>query len=261
MLKIPIVDDTGASAWPELFPITRIDALRNAVGARQFSGQMMLQYVAPDNTRLDPGDLRLYDAKFDIYTAKIADTVITGVSVYWDPSGGGPRADGSVCVLVYRDDKNRHIFIHDVVYLTVPDGTTHPLGYQCEKVIDFMLQHNVYRISVETNGIGNALPEIIRDVAMRREVNISVLRVVNNKNKESRILDAIEPVLTTGRLHANIRVQSTPLISEMIGWSPHGAGHDDGLDAIAGAICATPVPVRAQNRVIQTYNANINFKP
>ncbi|HBS76402.1 MAG TPA: hypothetical protein DEA31_00870, partial [Alphaproteobacteria bacterium] len=47
VLKIPIIDATGASAWPELFPPARIAELRGAVGPRHFASQMLLQPVAP----------------------------------------------------------------------------------------------------------------------------------------------------------------------------------------------------------------------
>ncbi len=260
-LRIPIVDKNGCSAWPELFPQERIDALRQTVGPRHFSAQMMLEYVPVDRARLDPDALHLYSDEFDVRSARIGDNQITGVAAYWDPSGGRRGADGSVCVILYRNDKTHHVFIHDVVYLTVPDGTLHPLGYQCDMIIDFLARHRLRRIYIETNGIGNALPEIMRDVAARRGTTITVQNVINNRNKESRILDAIEPVLNTGRLHMHTRVQQTPLVSEMIGWTPtHCIGHDDGLDALAGAICAAPTPVRPLGASPPAFSANTNFR-
>lgn len=259
-LKIPILDSDGHPAWPELFPIERIEALRQTVGPRHFSAQMMLDFVPPDRARLDPDGLNLYSYEFDARTAKIGDMPVTGASAYWDPSGGTRHSDGSVCVMLYCDDASRRVFIHDVMYITVPDGTLHPMGIQCDRVIDFLSRHHLRRIYIETNGIGNTLPEIMRDTCTRRDTRITVQRVVNNKNKESRILDAIEPLLGTGRLYMHIRVQQTPLISEMIGWTcTGGAGHDDGLDAVAGAICATPTPVRPLGATIKSIKANTNF--
>ncbi len=259
-LKIPIINAAGESAWPEKFPISRIDQLRESVGPRHFSAQMMLQYVAPDRARLDPDALDLYDAEFDIRTARIGDALITGAAVYWDPSSGRKKSDGSVCILIYRDDKNRHIYIHDVLYLVVSDDELHPLSRQCDMVLDFMARHNMCRITIETNGIGNALPEIMRDVSTRRGARIVVQKITNHTSKETRILNAIEPVLTTGRLHAHRRVQSSPLLAEMIGWSPvHTIGHDDGLDAVAGAICAEFSPVRPIGTHVASFHANTNF--
>lgn len=260
-LRIPVLDSNGIPVWPELFPIERIDALRETVGFRHFSSQMMLEYVPPDRARLDPDALHLYSDEFEPRTSKIGDKIVTGYSMYWDPSSGKRQSDGSVCVLIYRDDSSKRIFIHDVMYITVPDTTLHPLAYQCDAVIDFCKRHNVGRLSIETNGLGNALPEIMYDVSARRGEKIYVQKVVNTKNKESRILDAIEPVLSTGRLYANTRIQQTPLISEMIGWMPFGGiGHDDGLDAVAGAISAIPNIVRPVGSATKIFNANTNFR-
>ena len=260
-LKIPVISGDGTPAWPEMFPVSRIDEMRRAVGARYFSAQMMLEFVAPERARLDPDALHLYDDAFDMRTARIGEYLVTGAVAYWDPSTGRQKSDASVCVLVYRDDNNRHLFIHDAVYLTVSDSELHPLARQCEMVLEFLLRHGLHRVCIETNGIGNALPEIMRDVARRQNVSVNIQDITNHTKKETRILDAIEPVLTTGRLHAHRRIQSTPLIAEMLGWSPlGGVGHDDGLDAVAGAICAAPVPVRPLGQIIRPFTANTEFK-
>ncbi len=261
MLRIPIVDENGDSAWPAVFPPSRIDELRTTVGARHFSSQMMLTFVPVDRARLDPDALHLYIDEFDVHTARIGTHLITGASVYWDPSSGRNNRDGSVCVLLYRDDKSHNMFIHDVMYLTVGDEELHPMTRQCESVLSFMLRHHTRTVSIETNGIGNTLPEFMCDVAAHRGERIFIRKITNNKNKESRILDAIEPVLTTGRLYAHRRVQSTPLLAEMLGWSPLARGtHDDGLDAVAGAIYATPVPVRPFGQNIRPITANTKFE-
>ncbi len=260
-LRIPIIDSAGNPAWPELFPIERIEDLRQTVGDRYFSAQMMLQFVPPDRARLDPDSLHLYDDDFDIRNAKIGNALITGVTAYWDPSSGRKKSDGSVCVLIYRDDKNKHFFIHDVKYLLVSDEENHPLAHQCQMVSDFLSKHALHKIYIETNGMGNALPEIMRTVTQQRGIKVQVQKILNHSKKESRILDTIEPILTTGRLHAHRRVQFTPLLSEMLGWSPVGStGHDDGLDAVAGAICAAPLPVRPLGQRLRPFTANTDFK-
>ena len=259
-LKIPIVDAVGTPAWPEMFPLSTIDSLRTTVGARHFASQMMLTPISSERVRLDPGAIHFYDDDFNSQNAHIGDNVITGATIYWDPSLARINSDGSVCVMIYRDDKSHRIFIHDVMYLVVSDNDDHPMATQCERVLDFMVHHNMRRICVETNGIGNALPEILRECAGKRGMDIVVQNVVNNKRKSDRIIDTLEPILSTGRLYCASRVQSTPLLSEMIGWSPVGCTtHDDGIDAVAGAISAMSIPVRPIGRAVRTYSANTNF--
>lgn len=261
ILKIPIVKSDGTPTWPELFPIEKIEQMRQTVGPRHFSAQMMLEFISPERARLDPGGLRFYDDEFEPRSAKIGSDVITGCILYWDPSSGRSKRDSSACVLLYRDDKNRHIFIHDILYLTVPDEEQFPLSRQCDMVLDFMRARSLFQITVETNGIGAGLPEIIRDCAFRRGIKIHVHRVSNYRSKSDRILESIEPVLSTGRLHAHIRIQKTPFIAEMLGWSPLARGiHDDGLDAVSGAIAQTALPIRPTGGIIKTFSAHTDFK-
>ena len=262
LLKIPIVDAFGNPAWPELFPLEKVTQMREIVGQRHFSAQMMLEFVPSERARLDPGGIHFYDDEFEPRNAHLGDSLVTGCVLYWDPSSGRRGRDGSACVLLYRDDRARYIFIHDILYLTVAEDEQYPLSRQCDCVLDFMRNCGISQITIETNGIGGGLPEIMRNCAASRGANIYVHRVQNYRAKSERILDAIEPVLSTGRLYAHTRVMRTPLMSEMIGWSPMGGAgiHDDGLDAVAGAISQTPIPVRPVGSMARPFTANTNFK-
>ncbi len=264
VFRLPIIDAGGTPAWPSVFPLEKIDYLRDTVGPRHFSSQMMLEYISEDKARLDPGALHFYDGEFDGRTAKLGidkEFLITGYSCYWDPSGGRSGSDASVCVLLYRDDKNRRAFIHDVRYLIVDDNDLHPLATQCEKVLEFMNMHAAHVIGIEINGLGNALPEILRELAIKRAQSIVVQKIVNHTRKELRILDATEPLLTTGRLWAHERIRITPLLSEMLGWTPMGsAGHDDGLDAVSGALRLNATPVRPLGQLWRPLRAKTEFK-
>ena len=260
-LKIPIMDQDGNPAWPAVFPPEKISEIRQTVGPRHFSAQMMLEYVPPDKIRLDPGGIKIYTVDFDSRLGRIGEHRITGAAVYWDPSGGRRNADNSVCVLIYRDDSTQRIFIHDVMYMIVPDSVDYPLAYQCDMALDFVRRHGMRGLCVETNGIGGALPEILRETTRRTGHSIQIIPITNSRRKEDRILDAIEPLLSTGRLFAHEKITQTPLFAEMLAWTPlGGAEHDDGLDAVAGAITCNPVPVRAINYANHRYMANTDFK-
>ncbi len=260
LLRLPIVDEAGKPEWPQLFPIEKIDELRNTVGERHFSAQMMLQFMDETKARLDPGALHFYDAEFDARVAKINSHIITGYACYWDPSGGRSGADNSVCVMLYRDDKNKSAFIHDVVYLRTEDNDLHPLASQCEKVLDFMKLHNVKVIGIEVNGMGNALPEIMRETAQKKGQSAVVKKIINHQRKEVRILDSLEPLLSTGRLFSHVRTRSTPLLLEMLAWTPVGnMGHDDGLDAVAGGLRMQPTPLRPSGQYFRPMNAKTEF--
>ncbi|MDR1206872.1 MAG: hypothetical protein LBK26_00445 [Rickettsiales bacterium] len=268
MMRIPIVNDKGASAWPEVFPIEKIDRLRETAGPRYFSSQMMLEFISEDRARLDPGALRFYDGEFNPQMAHIdasmhgnAPLQITGIAAYWDPSSAKDGADSSVCAIIFRDDKNRRAFIHDIKYLATGADDLHPFATQCGRVLDFLGQYGQRNIAIEVNGIGNALPEILRGAAIAKGRPIAIQKIINRENKEKRILDAIEPLLATGRLYAHERVRRTRLIAEMEEWLPvAGANHDDGLDAVAGALRMTPIAIRPRGQMFLPLRAATDFK-
>ena len=260
------MDPNGTPAWPEMFPTDAIEELRENVGLRHFSAQMMLEYIAEDRARLNPESLKFYDAEIDWKTAKITHStfhiphLITGAAAYWDPSSAKHGADGSVIALVLRDDKSRIALIHDILYLRAADNDLHPFKSQCSDVLDFLRRHNIRHLGLETNGIGNAMPEILRDVATKRGAAVVVQRIVNHDKKERRILNAWEPLLGTGRLFAHERIRNTPLMDEMMDWLATGMNtHDDGLDAVAGALRLTPIPIRPRAQQVQPLAANTNF--
>ena len=260
-LRIPILDTGGNSAWPEVFPLEKIEEIRQTVGERHFSAQMMLEFVATDKIRLDPGGIILYDDDYDARIGRIGDFGVNSAVIYWDPSSGKKNADSSVCVLIYRDDINKRVFIHEILYLTVPDSIDYPLAYQCRMVLDFIKKNRMHNISIEINGIGNALPEIMRNTMSGMDYTVQIRPITNSRKKEERILNAIEPLLSAGRLYAHARITQTPFFSEMLSWTPLGSSeHDDGIDAVSGAILVSPIPVRPIGTIPHKYMANTDFK-
>ena len=258
---MPILNSDGASAWPEVFSIDKISNLRQTVGEHHFMAQMMLEFRPLENVRLDPGKIQFYDWNFNFHTGRLGDWCVTGAAMYWDPSLGHKNTDASVCAFIFRDDKSHNIFLHDIMYMVVPRDHPQPLTYQCDLVLEFLNKYKMRRLAVEVNGLGHALPEILNDKITHMGGGIVVQRVNNHTKKEDRIMNALEPLLGAGRLFAHQKIQQTPLLSEMIGWSPIGGiGHDDGLDALSGAINAVPVPIRPMGTTIRTFHANTNFK-
>jgi hypothetical protein len=85
--------------------------------------------------------------------------------------------------------------------------------------------------------------------------------VTNHQSKKDRILNSIEPLLSTGRLLMHDRIRRSRLPAEMLGWSPAGAAPgDDGLDAVAGALRVQPTPVRPMSDALKILKAKTDFK-
>lgn len=260
LLKIPIVNEKGMPAWPEMFPLAKIEELQKTVGPRYFGSQMMLNPEPLSRARLDANALHFYNDDFDVRNAVLGNNLITGIALYWDPSSAHKNTDGSVCVMVLRDDKNKRAFIHECVYLTADDDDPHPLATQCGIVLDLMNEYEQKTIAIEVNGLGNALPEILRREGLLRDQTVVVQRIINHENKEKRILDSWEPLLGTGRLYAHERVRETFLIDELNDWTPSGWTHDDGLDAVAGALRTQAIPIHPRAKHPKTIKANTEFK-
>ncbi len=87
--------------------------------------------------------------------------------------------------------------------------------------------------------------------------------------KDTRILNAFDPLLAAGALRAHASVWETPFIREMREWLPGGRGRDDGLDAVSGCILAQPVrlgpsrpaPPRRDWRHTGQWRAQTGFQP
>jgi len=97
-LKIPILDSDGNSAWPDVFSPEKIAQIRETVGERHFSAQMMLEYVAPEKIRLDPGTIHFYEEEFDPHTARIGENLISGRPYIGTRLGG---VAGAITVFVH----------------------------------------------------------------------------------------------------------------------------------------------------------------
>ena len=98
----------------------------------------------------------------------------------------------------------------------------------------------------------------------------SVIEQASHTPKDRRILEAFDARLAAGSLFAHRSVFATPLIGEMREWRPgQNAGHDDGLDAVAGALSLEPVRLgsgprpaaRPDWRGVATHIAATGFEP
>ena len=75
-------------------------------------------------------------------------------------------------------------------------------------------------IMIETNGLGRFLPALLRRELGAAGLACAVVEQFSHTSKEQRILDAFDPLLAAGALHAHASVWSTPFIEEMREWRP-----------------------------------------
>lgn len=248
-LEIPLLDGQGASAWPERFPVAKVEGIRRRTGPNKFQSQMMLKPVNIADGRLDPDRLRLYDGELDYLEGNgeasltLMGRRLVSASCFWDPAYGarGAPGDGSVIACVFTDEAGQY-WLHRMRWLTVDKALPQDEAtQQCDQVARFLSEFHLPAVRVETNGIGKFLPGLLRKAIAEAGLRCAVVEQASTRNKEVRIIEAFDAVLAAGALWAHRSVWQTPFIAEMREWLPGAGGRDDGLDAAAGCLGAEPV--------------------
>lgn len=248
--ELPVYKDMDNRAdpwWSDRFTPETLERIRLRSGEAKFQSQMLLVPRRLGDGRLDPNRLRRYGAEpVRQGTSPDATILLQGRPLlhrraWWDPSLGtnpekGRAGDGSALAILFIDNEGC-AWLHRLVYLTVPEGEE-PAQAQCRQVALLCREFHVRHVSVETNGIGNFLPGLLREaLSALGETGISVQNRTARTGKVDRILDAWEPRLLSGTLWAHDTVFDTRLVQEMEEWRPDLAdASDDGLDAVAGAL-------------------------
>lgn len=250
-LSVPLLDETGKSAWPERYGAEEIEEIRRNSGPSKFSSQMMLTPVNITDSRLDVSLLRPYAD--DVYYQEVHQKMILSIggrklvsaSAWWDPAFGTGSGDASVVAVVYTSEDGDQ-WLHRMEYITVfPKGDEDEASLQCRAV--GLLAKTLYlpSVAVEINGIGKFLPAILRRELAILKLPCSVLERHSTKSKDTRILESFDAVMAARSLHVHESVYKTPFITEIQEWRPSlKGGHDDGIDAAAGAISLEPMRLR-----------------
>jgi hypothetical protein len=249
-LVLPIVDQDGASRWPDRFPLDKVEAIRRQTGPAKFESQMLLRPRAADAVRLDPDRLVRYDAPLEQRQANgqvllsIDGRRVVSASGFWDPAYGSPiGGDASVVAAVFVDEAGGY-WLHGIRYLEHDPARLDEADEAtqlCRQVAGFARAMQLPALRLETNGIGRFLPALLRRELARLGFGCTVIEHVSRISKEQRILDAFDPLLAAAALHAHADVWHSPFIEEMREWRPGRSVRDDGLDAVSGCLLAEPV--------------------
>ncbi len=249
-----VVDVCVGNAWPERF--TRPEMLerrRECETLNYWDQQYQLQAKPLNSSRLDPDRLQPYIEEPTLRTANgetimmLGNARIVSMALRWDPASGKLTSDVSAVALVLQDEEGRR-YLHRVERLVGDlaefgdDGRTIIRG-QAKQLAALVRQFHVPGIVIETNGIGKFSPAIVQ-AALRQAgiVRCGVQTVDQVQNKNRRILEALEPLLTSGdQLWAHQSVLDGPLPEQMRDWNAAVREQaDDYLDAVAGAVTQTP---------------------
>lgn len=250
-LRIPLLTDTtgdfpnyiGVSAWPERFNEEHIHKLQlNALSRNEFLSQVQLVPKPSEEQMFDPTLLIEYKSEAAIFTSN-RETVLTigeqrmvSCSAFWDPSMGSNRSDDSVLAIVYADAAG-HYYIHRCLALKGDADE------QSEQVKAFALEYHLPKIIVETNGIGNFLPGILKKHL--QGTGIVCEGRVTTKNKALKITESFEVPLYAGLLHMHTQVKDSKFFVQFRDFNPRTVGRDkdDYIDSVASAILNEPIRI------------------
>jgi hypothetical protein len=245
-LKIPVLNKKGESVWPERYSVDDIMRIKQRSGVNKFTSQMLLEPVNIAEGRLNPALLQRYggDLKLirELNRLELCGQKMVSCSAFWDPAFG--KGDGSVLAILFADEDGE-FWLHRVAYLKTT-GITDEATEQCRQVAALVRACHVPMVTIEVNGIGKFLPQILRRELGRDRISCAVLERSNTRPKDIRILEAFDTVMAARLLHVHDSVYDTPFLTEMREWRPGIArGHDDGLDAVAGALVLQPMRLKA----------------
>lgn len=255
-----LVDCYSGNAWPDRF--SRAEMLKRRRETRtinEWDSQYQLHSKPVSEIRLDPEKIIPYCVEPVIRYANrtavmyLGNVKIAGMAARWDPSSAKVNSDVSALALVLQDEQGRRYLHRDIklsgeVAEFSDDGRT-IIGGQVWQICDLVEQFNIPRLVIETNGIGQFAPAVMKAALKQRKLICGVAEEPAVINKNKRILEAYEGVMSSGMLWAHVDVLEGPFWDQMKDFNPGTKNQaDDYIDAGAGAITDTPERIKVTPR-------------
>ena len=228
-------------AWPERF--TRKDLERRRHDTRTLNAwdsQYQLEAKPMHAIRLDPAKLIPFEVKPVIQHANggvrmmLGKTQIVTAAARWDCALGRPTGDVSAFGVVLSNEAG-------TMFWAVAKALSGDVWEQCRQIREVVLELQLPRVVVETNGPGAFAPAVLKKVL--HGTGCAVAEDFSTLNKNKRILDAYEAPLSGGFLWAHVDVIDE-VWDEMKDWKPTVKEQPDNhLDAGAGAIKDQPMRI------------------
>lgn len=246
------LDIYAGNAWPEYFTPDEIQFRRRECRTlNEWDSQYQLHAKPLTEVRLNPERMLEYAVEPRVEWRNkqpimlLGAVQIVGASAWWDCSLGKVTSDASAFTLVLTDQRG-HLYWHVAEGLTGElaefDAAGKIKAGQVMQVRALVERYSIPRVTVETNGPGGFVPNILRQAL--KGLTCAVVEEHATGNKQQRILDAFEPPLSSRFLWAHSRVLDGPVWDQMKDFNPAVTTQpDDYLDSGAGAIAATPVRI------------------
>lgn len=266
-----LIDCYADVSWPERFTPEDIFKRRKETRTiNAWDSQYQLHSKPVTESRLDPDRIRVYDVEPNIISANnevtmmLGNTRIIGATASWDPSLGKVKSDASPFTLLLTDAKG-HLYWHICEplqgELAVFGHNDQIIGGQVIQICNFVIKYQIPSVVIETNGIGGFAPNLLRQAFKSSGIRCGIIENHETRNKQIRILEALEAPLQSRFLWAHIHIsdeENSPVFPQMRDFNPALTNQpDDYIDSLAGAVLRTPVRIGkvVQNR--KAISANI----
>jgi hypothetical protein len=252
-----LVDLYAGSAWPERFDgAEMLKRRRKTRTINEWDSQYQLHSKPITQTRLDPDRIAVYDVEPELRRSHdgvalyLGEARVVSVACRWDPSSGKLNSDISSLAVVFQDAKGRRYWHRSIALhgdlAEYDEKGERILSGQVLQVVDVVRELHLPRVTVETNGLGKFVPGALIAAFRQAEIRCAVVSDDQTKNKNRRILEAIEPALTSNMLWAHTSVMDGDAPEIMREWNPGVIDQvDDPLDSLAGAISEAPERLNA----------------
>lgn len=226
-VKIAAVDTDGASVWPYLWPLSKLEAKKQAFSR---VGQLHTFYMEYMNESR-ASELEIFKRDWFSYVSPAPSEQLF-FGIYSDPAISEKRTADHATIAVNAITPSGHIYTFE---------SWGKIGAspreQVDKFFEFVLMYRIHergRAGVESNAFQAALLHLMYEEMARRGVWFELVGVHNKAKKASRIQGILQPRYAA-RYIRHTRVFAE-LETQLLEFHPERDGKDDFADAQAGCI-------------------------
>lgn len=252
-----LIDIYSGCAWPERFTRGEIEFKRKETKTlNSWDSQYQLEAKPVEEIRLDPSLIIPYEIEPRIEFANktasmwLGKVKIAGMTARWDPSSAKVNSDDSTFGIVLQDMIGRR-YIQVIESLT---GEVAEFGRDGQKIIggqvfqiaDLIEKYHVPSVTVETNGVGAFAPSVLKAALKQRHLRCGVREETAIRNKNQKILESYEDILSSRMLWAHLSVLQGQFWHQLKDFNPLTTNQkDDYIDVAASAITDHPERIQA----------------
>jgi phage terminase large subunit-like protein len=219
--------EDGAPLWPAMWPLEKLDKFRRQIGTVRFNREMRNRVGAEESPIRE--EWITYVPKIEILSPKNR-----RVAAFLDPSGKGTETtDFKAIVVVGRDDEG----FYDTMHAWIRHATVNEMWKRVWEVDEEF----GCGMGVEINMFQDFLIDSYINYAERMERHIRLQKVNHSKEKISRIVNRISPLVEYGKLRFVKGQSDQDLLVEQLIYIMDANVNDDGPDALEGALSIVSV--------------------